>query len=72
MNLIRFLVIAAIIWLSFRIYQNWKQAKVSSKKKARTIPIEDMVQCSKCGVHLPENEALKSGNKFFCSESHKN
>jgi len=71
MNLIRLLVIVAIIWLVYRIYQNWQAAKPVSSKKTKTPPIEDMVQCSKCGVHLPANEALKSGDKFYCSESHK-
>ncbi len=72
MNLIRLLVIAAIIWLCYRIYQNWLETKSSAAhKKQHDNSIEDMVQCAKCGVHIPQQEALKSGDKFYCSEAHK-
>ena len=74
MNLFRILVIVAIVWLSYRIYQNWK-AKVSAssqQKPKSNSDIKNMVQCAKCGVHIPEHEAVKSSNEFYCCESHKN
>ncbi len=73
MNLIRLLVIVAIIWLVYRMYQNWLSNKKTSppKQQAGTSDIENMVQCSTCGVHIPEQEALKLGKQFFCCEAHK-
>lgn len=72
MNLIRLLVIAAIIWLILRIFKNWQEKNAISKKNStKNSQIKNMVQCSKCGVHLPEQEALKSDNQFYCCEEHK-
>ena len=29
-----------------------------------------MVKCLHCGLHIPENEAIKLGDKVFCSLEH--
>lgn len=31
---------------------------------------EDMVPCSRCGVHLPRSEAVRVQGALFCSEEH--
>ncbi len=33
-------------------------------------PIEDMVQCTTCSVHLPRSEAFLVGGNFYCSQAH--
>lgn len=72
MNLFRLLVIAAIVWLTLRIFRNWQEKNTMAKNKTiKDSQIKNMVQCSKCGIHLPEQEALKSNNQFYCCEEHK-
>jgi len=72
MNLIRLLVIVAIVWLAYRIFQNWKvKNEQAARKIKKDAPIKNMVQCAKCGVHLPEQEALKDSGNFFCCDEHK-
>ena len=29
-----------------------------------------MVKCQQCGLHIPEKEAIKQGDKIFCSLEH--
>ena len=29
-----------------------------------------MVKCQHCGLHIPDNEAIKQGDKIFCSLEH--
>ncbi len=29
-----------------------------------------VVKCLHCGLHIPENEAIKQGDKVFCSLDH--
>jgi len=69
MSLIRLIVIALIIYLVIQIFKRW-----SANKKAQTTVYQEktqkMVQCEVCQLHLPENEALKRNNKFFCSQEH--
>jgi uncharacterized protein len=30
-----------------------------------------MVSCAHCGLHLPRTDALPAGERFFCSEEHR-
>ena len=32
---------------------------------------EQMVNCSHCGLYLPQSEAIAEGGKFFCSAEHR-
>ncbi|HET9113024.1 MAG TPA: PP0621 family protein [Burkholderiales bacterium] len=34
-------------------------------------PIESMVRCMHCGIHLPRGEAVGSESAWYCSESHR-
>ncbi len=29
-----------------------------------------MVRCSRCGVHVPEHEAVRRGEAWYCSREH--
>jgi uncharacterized protein len=31
---------------------------------------EDMVQCARCGVHLPRSESITTQGEFYCSPEH--
>ena len=31
---------------------------------------EDMVQCARCGVHLPRSESISTQGRFYCSAEH--
>lgn len=31
----------------------------------------DMVKCSQCGLHILRNEAVSTGDKYFCSDEHR-
>ena len=33
-------------------------------------PVESMVRCAHCGVHLPRSEAILIGGKTWCSNEH--
>jgi len=65
--IIKFIILAIIVWFGLRVYQalQSKKAEILESKKA-----QDMVSCDKCGIHLPASEALKNGDKFFCSQEH--
>ena len=72
MNLFRILIIVAIVWISYRMYINWKTKKsLSNKQPNNKQDIKNMVQCATCGVHLPEQEAVKQSDKFYCCEAHR-
>ncbi len=69
-NLIRVIVLVAIVWLVYRMIKQWR-AQTHSIKKNPADKIETIVKCSQCGVHIPENEAVIHDSHTFCSTAHK-
>lgn len=65
--IVKLIILLFIIWLGFRIYHSMQNIK---KEKITTTKIQDMVSCETCGIHLPADEAIKNGGKFFCSREH--
>jgi len=71
MNLFRLIITALAVWIAYRIWQNFRaksQNMPPPPKTPRAIP--DMVECAVCQMHVPENEALRKGNKIYCSRQH--
>ena len=33
--------------------------------------LERMLGCDHCGVHVPESEGVRDGDRFFCCEEHR-
>jgi len=71
MNLLRLIIITFVIWIAFRIWQNYRaKAKKMPPKSKKPQAIPDMVACEVCKMHIPENEALRKGEKYYCSQQH--
>lgn len=62
----RILVLIAIGLLLYVIIGNLL------RKNRRQAPLisEKMVQCEHCKLHILEQEALKSGEQYYCSQEH--
>ncbi len=71
MGLIRLLALIFIIWLVIhyakRLYAN--HTKHQSPKKPGEIA--QMVRCEKCGLHIPEDEAIMDQEHYYCSVEHR-
>jgi len=65
----RFILIAIAIWIGVIMYRNYQSKR--KIEKARTLKqSKNIVPCAVCGVHIPESEAIKHDEKFFCSSAH--
>ena len=52
-------------------YWWWRKSRSDTKRSVEQAkPVENMVRCAQCGVHLPENEALGDTAAWFCSAAH--
>lgn len=70
MTLLRLLILAVAIWLLYRMYKNYRARRQQQRPQAR---VGNMVACAYCGLHLPENEAIRiSSNESYCSQEHQN
>ena len=62
--LIAILVVAAVlIWRSIT-----RSARDSGPPKSKG---GRMVRCEKCGVYVPEEDACRRGDHYFCSDEHR-
>jgi len=70
MNLFRIILVALAVWIIIRL---WQSRKTKSKQVSRKTPgkaIPTMVPCAVCAMHIPDSEALKRGDKYYCSQQH--
>ncbi|AZF40931.1 hypothetical protein C4J87_0751 [Pseudomonas sp. R1-43-08] len=58
-------VIAAAVWL-------WRKFKSAASGQPRTGEPNAalMVRCAHCGVHVPQDRALSSGQQWYCTQAH--
>lgn len=68
-QLLRIIVILLGLWLVLTII---KRALSSRRNPAPDKPVvAKMVACAHCGVHIPEPEAIRDGDRYYCSEEHR-
>jgi uncharacterized protein len=63
--LLLILAVVAVWWLARGL-----RRKDAAKDAPETAP-EQMVNCSHCGLYLPQSEAIAEGDKFFCCAEHR-
>ncbi|WP_447926984.1 PP0621 family protein [Vreelandella sp. EE27] len=74
MNLliIRLLIFAVVFYVGLKLYGMYRQHKLSQKTAApERVEGGAMVRCRWCEVHVPESEALRFEEKWFCSAAHR-
>jgi uncharacterized protein len=68
--LVTVLALALLAWLLFG-----RAGKRSGQGRSATTgsspPLEGMVACAHCGVHLPASEALLAYGRSYCSAAHR-
>ena len=63
-----------LLCLGLLAYLAYKGFRPSSRNNEQVPPQqgpERMVACARCGVHLPESEALEGDGGRFCSDEHR-
>jgi len=74
-----FRVIILVVLLAVSFYVVRLVLENRKRRKALKKPIlnknnkqNKMVRCKQCGLHIPDNEAIKQGDNVFCSLKHAN
>ena len=64
-----------LLLLIFVVLAAWWMARgfhrKDAAKDAPEAAPEQMVNCSHCGLYLPQSEAIAEGDKFFCCAEHR-
>lgn len=68
MNKLFLLIIFAVL-----LYLVFTRSRRSSEKREDVTPsvAETMIQCARCGLHLPQGEGLPDGDLYYCCEEHR-
>lgn len=61
------LVVAVIVLVGWLLFGGRRRRR-SPRELA---PPEGMLRCAHCGVHLPASEALRLGERAYCSAAHR-
>lgn len=62
------LVILAVLWA---IKRGGNRKKPETRKDSAPATPANMVSCAHCGLHLPQEEAVKGENGLYCSTEHR-
>lgn len=66
--MIRLLFWVALIFLAVWAWRTFKgAANTRTPNSDQALP---MVRCAHCGLHLPDDRALRQGNLWYCSQAH--
>ena len=66
-RLIFWLLIAVLFWWFVKgLLKSRKSEDATPSESAR---VEDMVACARCGVNMPQSEALLEGGKYYCASN---
>ena len=63
-----FILIGIAIWLLWRGSTRISSPRATGEA-SRSAHGEDMVQCTRCGVHLPRSEAREEGGRLVCRDN---
>ncbi len=72
MPLFRLLAIALLSWIAYLVLKNFlrqvrQRAPAVSRRRS---DFTKVLRCQRCGIHVPEDEAVHREGKVYCSEQH--
>ena len=56
--------------LAYWILKGYRRRVERREPRSPVSAGEDMVQCARCGVHLPRSESITTQGRFYCSQEH--
>lgn len=66
-----FLLLAIVVYVAWRAMQRrGGESSSAGREQQQKVP-QAMVSCATCGLHLPRQEALALGDRYFCCEEHR-
>ncbi|MFF7706075.1 PP0621 family protein [Pseudomonas sp. NPDC007930] len=67
--MVRLLFWIVVIFVAVWLWRKYK-ARAASAGQQRKQHTLTMVRCAHCGVHLPDDRAIRRNSHWFCSQAH--
>jgi uncharacterized protein len=72
MGLIRFLLLLLVVGALLFMVKNYaRKQEIRGRREPERLSGGRIVRCKHCSIHLPEQEALREGDDWFCSQAHR-
>ena len=72
MGFVRLLLVGLVVFFLWQLYFRFKRMREKSQQqRLKKKPTIAMVRCGKCGIHIPETEAVHSPKGLYCCEQHR-
>lgn len=73
MGLIKLMMLVALVIGLVILWRRFKAWKISSQQRPRSGSANPplMVRCAKCQLHLPQDQALRVNDQWYCCDAHR-
>lgn len=65
----KYLVLLVVLIVAFGIWRSRRLPETNSSPPPLVLP-QDMLACARCGMHVPQAEALMTGKLAYCCAEH--
>jgi uncharacterized protein len=66
----KLLLLLVVVLVGAGWWRHQKRAKTPPPQPTDHPSAERMVHCQRCGLHLPQTDAIAADGVFFCSQEH--
>lgn len=70
LKLAKFILVVLGLLAVYWILRSYRRRVDRGGDRSPPATPENMVQCTRCGVHLPRSEATTTQGRFYCSPEH--
>lgn len=69
--MMKYLLVAGVLFVAWHLWRAGRTACAPPPAARKPLPRpEGMVQCARCGVHLPQSDAIAWRGRHYCSQAH--
>ena len=73
--MLKLILLVAVAWVVYTLWRNARAAQGAAARGQSAAAAQPpdalhMVACRRCGVYLPEAEAVRDGDAWYCSREH--
>ncbi|RYH63682.1 MAG: hypothetical protein EON54_07610 [Alcaligenaceae bacterium] len=68
----KYVLLAVLLVVAWAIWRNQRRKPHETVKPRPPValPVDNMVACAHCGMHVPQSEALLHEEQTYCSRNH--
>ncbi len=66
--LLKLILIIAVVYFLYRLFGGEFKLPTPKSKEQKEVEQNTLVECASCSIYITKKEAIKKGDKFYCSE----